>query len=152
MWNIIKAFGFPLAEGIWLHIVRYFKRNEVSSSKRHEGLRARERSWPDVDLNAQRSVYRLLLEILLATSSEPVGKLPFAQPSRLSRLTWRERSFLKVSRCRARRAAIEAYPWLAKRYFGTLGIRRARIGRRNVSNATTSLSKANETNEAQWGK
>lgn len=39
MFKWIKAFGYPHAEGIWLHIVCYSQRNEVSWLKRHEGLR-----------------------------------------------------------------------------------------------------------------
>lgn len=77
--------------------------------------------------------------------------------SELSRVTWRERSFLKVSRCRAgawRLKQIRDWPshrW-ETRYFGTLGFRRARIVRRNVTNATTSQPKTKETNEAHRGK
>lgn len=88
MLNIIKAFGFPLAEGIWLHIVRYFKRNEVSSSKRDVISMPKDRSTD--------YCWRYCLLHRLSRSET----LRLRNQSELSRLTWRERSFLKVSRCR----------------------------------------------------
>lgn len=107
----------------------------------------------DVDLNAQRSVFRLLLEILLATSSEPVGNSPIAQPIRTFPVNLKRTQFpesMQMQRLKQTR------DWPSDgwetRYFGTLGLRRARIGRHNVSNVTTSQLKTRETKEAHRKK
>lgn len=77
-------------QGIWLHIVRYLKNNEVSSAKRDEGQQSvvieqqinhsnRFGRSPE-SLHQCPEVLRreLLLEILLATSSEPIPNSWFA--------------------------------------------------------------------------